>query len=422
MVGLSLVVLVGMFGLAVDSGQLYVNKAELQSAADACALAASQELTCQSAAAGGAAGIVTCPASFLLAAETAGVFAGGKNKARLQSSQVVIQPADVRFSTTLGPNNGYLSRANGANVNARFAMCIARANGIAPWVMGVVGAGATDVNAVGVATLAPGQSFCSAAPIGLCGKSGGAAPNFGYAVGEWITGRFTSKSGGKGGSETTDVAGSFRWVDYTPNAGGTDELREQLYGQDRTCGLKVGDDIKEPGTKQGSKFAYNARFGIYGKDTNDKRETKLTAPPDRSGYAYPNTKPDAGFPLIAVGTSAYGDYVRRQGVGSAFVNAQYNMPGTTVTGQDVVSTTADHKTYGTDRRLIPVPVIGCGGGMVPILGMACVLMLNPMSKGANGDIYLEYRGNAAAAGSPCRILGPAGGPGGNGPLVPTLVQ
>ena len=75
MVGLSLVVLVGMFGLAVDSGQLYVNKAELQSAADACALAASQELTCQSAAAGGAAGIVTCPASFLLAAETAGVFA-----------------------------------------------------------------------------------------------------------------------------------------------------------------------------------------------------------------------------------------------------------------------------------------------------------------------------------------------------------
>ena len=416
MVGLLLVVLVGMFGLVVDSGQLYVNKAELQSAADACALAAAQELNCQSAAAGGAAGIVNCPASFLLAAETAGSFVGAKNKARLQSSAVTIAAADVRFSTTLGPNSGYLSRADGANVNARFAMCIARSNGVTPWVMGVVGATPTNLSAVGVATQAPGKSFCSAAPIGLCNVAGGTAPNFGYTVGAWISANFNSS--GNGNNETTQVTGSFRWVDYT-NAGSANEVREQLYGKARTCNLRVGNNTQEPANNQSTKFAYNSRFGIY---ANGSGESKLTAPPDRSGYAYPNKSPDAGFPLIAVGASAYADYVRRQGLGSAFVTTQYNLPGNIVTALDVISTTAEHQTYGTDRRLIPVPVVNCGGGIEPILGMACVLLLNPMATGADGIIYLEYRGNAANTGSPCRILGTAGGPGGSGPLVPTLLQ
>ena len=40
-VGLTLAVLVGFAGLAIDGGRLYVNKTELQNAADACALAAS---------------------------------------------------------------------------------------------------------------------------------------------------------------------------------------------------------------------------------------------------------------------------------------------------------------------------------------------------------------------------------------------
>jgi hypothetical protein len=49
-------------------------------------------------------------------------------------------------------------------------------------------------------------------------------------------------------------------------------------------------------------------------------------------------------------------------------------------------------------------------------------MLNPMTKGNNGNIYLEYRGNSTSGTSPCRQTGVAGGSGGSGPLVPTLVQ
>ena len=40
-VGLTLAVLIGFAGLALDLGRLYVNKSELQNAADSCALAAS---------------------------------------------------------------------------------------------------------------------------------------------------------------------------------------------------------------------------------------------------------------------------------------------------------------------------------------------------------------------------------------------
>ncbi len=413
MVAVSLLVLLGMFGLAVDSGRLYINKAELQSAADACALAAAQELTCQS---GAGTGVATCPANFLQRAEAAGIFAGGRNRAQLQGPAVSIAAADVRFSTALGPNSGYVSRTAGASVNSRFAMCIARANGIVPWVMGVVGAGANDVNAVGVATLAPGQTFCSNAPLGVCRKAGGAAPNFGYTVGEWITAQFTTN--GNNNDAVTDVTGGFKWVDFTPNAGGTNELREQLYGREQVCGLKVGDNIREPGVKQGSKLAYNTRFGIY---ANASGETAATAPPDLTGYAYPNKAP--GSPVIGVGTSAYADFIARRITNKVFVPAELNMPGNVVVGQDAVASLNDYRTYGADRRLMAVPVIGCASNTEPILGMACVLLLNPMSKGnGNGNLYIEFRGNASNASSPCRTTGGAGGPGGGGALVPTLVQ
>ena len=411
MVSLSLLVLVGVFGLAVDSGQLYVNKAELQTAADACALAAAQELTCQA----GTGGISSCPASFLQSAEAAGIYAAGRNKARMQSVAVSIAASDVRFASTLGPNSGYLPRNGGASPNARFAMCTARASGITPWLVGVLGIGPSSVSSTAVATLAPGQSFCGTVPIGVCRKPTGAAPDFGYAVGEWMSAAFDAAGNDK--SDPTTISGSFKWVDFTPSAGGTNELSEQLYGRSPACGLRVGDNVKEPGSKQGVKFAYNARFGIY---ANAGGETALTAPPDRTGYAYPNQSP--GSPVVTVGTSAYSDYVRRQALGNPFVNGEYNMSGTVTSGNDVISSSATHQTYGSDRRLVAMPVVDCTASTAPILAMACVLMLNPMNKGKNGTLYLEYRGNASDPASACRTLGGPAGTAGGGPLVPTLVQ
>jgi hypothetical protein len=409
-VGLSLVVLVGFAGLALDLGRLYVNKTELQSAADACALAAANELVCDTSIPTG-----SCPASYLLNAESAGIFAAGKNFKDFQASAVSIAPADVKFSTALAPNAAYLSRAGGASTASKYAMCTARSIGIIPWFMGVMGIGASNVTATAVATLAPGQTFCNAAPVGVCKKTMGTAPAYGYTVGEWISSSFTSGNGNSGDS----LAGGFVWVDFTPNAGGNSEIRDQLAASSSVCGIRVGDNVQQPGQQQGAKSAYNTRFGMYPNGAN--AYTPQTAPPDRTGYAYPNKSP--GSPVIPVGTSAYGDYRNRQNSHTPFTSNQYGVsgPGGNIAGNPITS--ADHAKYGAERRLVAAPFVDCSAGnTVPILGMACVLMLNPMSNGASGTVYLEYRGLATSATSPCRSAGLPGGPGATGPQVAALVQ
>lgn len=407
-VALSAVALFGFAGIVIDVGRLYVNRTELQTAADACALAASAELTCDPAAG-------ACPAAFLLNAQAAGIYAAARNKRDFQVNPITVAAADVKFYTALAPNANYLSIAGGASTDSRYVMCTARATGIAPWFMGVFNAASQTVSATGVATLAPGGGggFCNAAPLGVCAKPGG------YVVGEWITGQFNSSGG------NDDLSGSFRWVDFTPNAGGNSEIRDQLFGSSTVCGLRVGDDVQQPGTQQGAKAAYNTRFGLYPNGAN--APTPAIAPPDHTGYAYPNKSP--GSPVISMPTgtppigSAYADYRLRQAANDTFIQQQYGVsgPGGNIPGNPI--TVSEHLQYGSDRRLIAAPIIDCAAGnVVPIISMACVLMLNPMSNGASGDFHLEYRGDATAAGSPCRVAGTPGAPGATGPQVPTLVQ
>ena len=405
-VGLSLVVLVGFAGLALDLGRLYVNKTELQNAADACALAAASELICDTNV------VANCPASYLQNAENAGRFAAAKNWRDFQATAVAIAAGDIKFSMALGPNSGYATRAS-ANPNSRYAMCTARSNGILPWFMGVLGIGAADVNATAVATLEPGQNFCNSVPVGICSKAGSSAPSYGYAVGEWISSQFTSAN------SSESLAGNFRWVDFTPNAGGNSEIRDQLAGDGTVCNLRVGDNVEQPGQQQGAKSAYNTRFGLYPNGAN--AYTPQSAPPDRTGYAYPNQAP--GNPVIPIGTSAYADYVSRQASHSIFSSNEYGVsgPGGNIPGNPISS--ADHQTYGGERRLVVAPFVDCNAGnTVPMVGLACLLMLNPMSNGASGTIYLEYRGQATAASSPCRSAGLPSGGNSSGPQVPTLVQ
>jgi len=403
-VGLTLAVLIGFAGLALDLGRLYINKTELQNAADACALAAATELTCDPS-------VGPCPASKLQNAENAGIFAGGKNRRDFQGTAISIAPADVRFSTSLAPNSAYLT-AGSASANSKYVMCIARATGIIPWFMGVVGLGnANAVNAAAVATLGPSQEFCSSAPLGVCAK--GPAPDFGYTTGDWIESNFTS------GGTDDELLGDVHWVDFTIQAGGNEEIRDQLAGNG-VCGLKVGDNIEQHGQQQGAKSAYNTRFGLYPNGAN--AYTPATAPPDRTGYAYPNKAP--GNPIIPIGTSAFADYQYRQGLNTPFIDSQYGItgPGGNIPGNPI---TSPEHAAGSDRRVVAVPFIDCSAGQVtPILGMACVLMLNPMSNGATGTLYFEYRepANTTTAPTSCRNVGLPGSSTSTGPMVPMLVQ
>lgn len=406
-VALSLAVLVGFAGLVLDLGHLFVNKTELQNAADACALAAANQLVCDPSTG-------PCPAGFLEDAEAAGIFVAARNASDFQDSAVTIAPADVRFNTTIGPNSSYLSRANGANTNSKFAMCIARSAGIPPWFMQVLSSAApVQVQAQAVATLAPGQTACNSSPIGICAKNL-TPPYYGYgATGEWIVSRFNNGNGG----DDSGLEGNFRWVDFTPSAGGTSEIRDQLLGNGAVCGIRVGDDIREEGVKQGAKSAWNTRFGIYPNGANGPSPASVA--PDKTGYAYPSKAPGA---VIPIGQSAYADYRLKQAAHSPFISREYAPSGAAGNVNGDPLSAADHLRYGGERRLVSVPIIECGRSpaTVRILGMACALMLNPMSNGSTGDLYLEWRGLADAANSPCRTAGVTGGT--TGPLVPTLVQ
>jgi len=127
--------------------------------------------------------------------------------------------------------------------------------------------------------------------------------------------------------------------------------------------------------------------------------------------------------VIVVNTSAYDDYRSRQGASTGFLGNQYGVTGPGGNFNGNPSPAIDHQQRGTNRRLVAAPLIDCGGpNSTPITGMACILMLNPMSNGATGTIYLEYRGLASDPGSGCQTGGFAGGPAAGGPQVPTLVQ
>ncbi|ALK97854.1 hypothetical protein AB595_16210 [Massilia sp. WF1] len=404
-VAVTLAVLVGFAGIVLDLGRLFVNKTELQNAADACALAAASELVCNPAAG-------PCPAAFLADAQAAGIAVASRNASDFRSAAVTIAPADVRFNTAIGPNDAYLSLAAGASPNSRFAMCIARSAAISPRFMEVLKHfDAFVVQAQAVATLAPGQSACNAAPIGVCADMTKPAPDYGHKPGDWIKSTFNNGAG----PDDADVQGDFRWVDFTPSAGGTNEVRDQLLGNAAVCGIKVGGDVSEQGVKQGAKSAWNTRFGFYPNGANGY--TPQSVAPDKTGYAFPSKAPG---PVIPIGTSAYAAYRQKQAEHAVFVTNEYDGANKNIAGKGISS--SDYQTYGAERRLVVAPILECGKSpsSVKILGMACVLMLNPMSNGSKGDLYLEWLGMANVPGSPCRTMGAAGGT--TGALVPTLVQ
>lgn len=414
---LSLPILIGFAGLALDLGRLYVAKTELQNATDACALAASRELTCDP-----AAGV--CAQSFLINAENSGLTVTARNNVNFQATAINIAPNDIKFSMTFAPNSGYQSRAAGANPASKYVMCTAQQTGIAPWFMQVmnvipgVAIGNQTVNARAVATLTPAQATC-AIPIGLCKLPAGTPSNpfGGMVVGQWMTSKLSASA-----------TGSFDWIDFSPPGGGAKELADLLSGTGQCIVPPPPAQVGEQGKKTSLGTAWNTRFGLYKGSYN-----KATSPPDYTGESYTPTSWPAKF-------NAYGGTY--SGAGTAipnFLNSRtqhlpyqgndglnINMGGVTTISS------AEHLSLGADRRLATVPVVDCSGWAasnpqtVPVLGYACVLMLHPMDKD-NGpantdDVWLEYRGNSSDSSSPCATSGSVGGPGSGGPLVPALVQ
>jgi len=406
-VALALLFLLGFMGIALDFGHMFVVKDELQTSMDACALSAAQELD-------GAGDAIT-------RATSAGITAGNLNNVNFQSGtwsgkgQIIaadITFKDAFYGTTTVP------------ANARYAQCQHTQSGIQMWLLPAMGAfaGSTDpaysstknVGALAVAIRASAQSACPI-PVGLKPRPGGAAPNFGYQVGEWIT--LYSL-----GSQVTGEMGWYN-LDGSTNA---NETKAEL-GEPGVCGITVNTTLGTPGAQASVDVPWNARFGIY--KNNDPGPS--VNHPDFSGYAYTATNWKNAVPQNAyAGTPASGSAptaVNFKSKRLAF--ASYDDTGTSVNAGDGITglkmkggfktlatpgVGGQHEQSGYNRRIVSVPVVV---GSSPI-AFACMLMLQPMSSPTT-DVQLEFLGNASDPNSPCTSNGLAGGA---GPLTPVLVQ
>lgn len=413
MVAMAGAVLIGFLGLTIDLGRLFVTKTELQSAMDACALAAAAELR---------PGVTPPDLQAINRAVNAGILAGNRNKVGFQASGAGIGSADVLFSDRLSDNSssfpyGYVSSATANPVNARYAMCARAQGGITTWFMqvleGFLGAPSNPktVGAWATATLMASQINC-AIPVGICEK--GPAPTYGLTQGMWVSGRFDS-----GGGST----GSFNWIDFSPPAGGANELAGLLTGNGQ-CDLNITTPVGQTGgLGNAAAKAWNSRFGIY---QNGGGNPNLTsAPPDFTGYSYT----DINWPGQS---DAYGDFQAKRNAHASYGDTVDTVEaGNTLTSLSL-SSAYNVSTHGAggqldlngaDRRLVVAPVVDCaawaGAQTVLIDAWACVLMLHPISQPSD-VVHMEMVGLSTDPGSPCATSGLAGGTA--GPQVPVLVH
>jgi hypothetical protein len=406
---MSVVLLLGIVGLSLDAGRLFVVRSELQNAADACALSA-------------AAGLGGTSSNQLVQAENWGIAAGSRNLSRFQQRAVAF-PVDqaVTFSETLDgtyrPKN-----ALGPDDVVRYVRCVAVDAGVPPVLMQVLNllpgepVGPQRVSALATATNANSRVNC-AMPLGVSRGSGsnGGGGTHGMQVGEWIEGRWEPGGGDSGG---------FKWLkfDFAQTVPDMDELLKGN-GQcaiDPTVGTTDEIPVKT-GFVNSLRGGYNSRFGLYSGEAD-----ATLYQPDFSGYAYwwDETAKDGakGNWNPAERGSAFEDFISRRG------SYEPVQPEFRVAGWRSAST-SQLQSYGGNRRLATAPVIDCesiGTKAVTIEGWACVFLLHPINNSGNWPIdkamLLEYRGLATDPASGCITAGLPGDSTATGPLVPALVQ
>jgi Flp pilus assembly protein TadG len=429
-VGLMLAVLVGFIGLALDGGHLYLTKTELQNAADACALAASYELT----------GSPAIAAAAFDRADAAGRTVAQLNRFNFQGAAIGAADISVAFGTALSAGSTWVA-AGAAPANAKYVRCTIDRNasngrGIAPYFMQVLGFGATTVSSLATATLSPAQSNC-AVPMALCTR--GAAPNYGYTAGDWVPMDFSQAGGG-----STSYTGNFRWIDFDPSAptpgcsgGGAQELSCLMAGTGQ-CSLPspitgscsttgsahpTTGCVGQTGAINSLDKAYNTRFGVYAPGGG---YSITNSPPDYTGNSYSTEN-------WTLGRNAYAGTVTGQ---TNFQGSRANFLAITnpagvapafYANNDTLATHAQHVSNGADRRLVVVPIVDCAGFAsgqhAPVRAYSCVLLLDPYRRQGNNVMSrMEFLGLSNVAGSPCATSGIAGDSTSQGPMVPALVQ
>lgn len=371
----SLVVLVGVTGLALDLGHAYLNLSRLQSAVDATALSAAKTLN---------------DTQDTVRAQDDGqdtfqnFLVGEMGSAGLNP---VYQFSDNYFPFVPGGANPSYVRVQVSN----FSMPV--------WLARVL-PGVGNTQTVGTSAVAgpspplgtgPNGQVCDLAPMVVCSTAdinGNYDTNcddshcYGYDMGYEVEVELKTHSGS---SNDWDVgAGNFQLIQLGCGPG-ANCLRDALAGGATQCVINENTVTTKPGNNVGPVAqGFNTRFGMYqgaGMNMTDY-------PPDTVTYNQPDNEP--GF-----WHSDYESYMRDGHLDYDPIPDGMGVP---------------------QRRIMAVPFANCTGtangqGEVDILGFGCFFMTRPAShQGNTQSLYGQFIEKCAASGQNAEITGgPAGG-------------
>jgi Flp pilus assembly protein TadG len=376
LVVIGLVAMLGMVGLALDSGHAMLSKARLQNTVDAAALSGAKQLDL-------AGDTVTARAAALQTFGANGAVGGNHELGDAYSDGTIA--VEVQFSATLNPFVPGTTPAEYVRVRAtNFRLPV--------WFAGIVGATDKVVAATAVAGPSPTiDTACNIAPMMVCGDPAAGAPYWGYTPGEPDVLKSSTNSFEVG-------PGNFQLIRLGDNTGAAD-LRLALAGNYDGC-ASTGEPVEtEPGNTVGPVVqGLNTRFGSY---SGPMQGMEATYPPDVVlDQPEPALSYDSDTDTILQGVTPmlegddlsynYDDYL-------GDVVAQ-NYDAFPPLGQ-----------YG--RREIAIPIGDCSGttngqGQVPVLGFGCYFLLQEASqKGNESQVFGQFFAACNAGGVP----GPAPG-------------
>jgi hypothetical protein len=402
--------LLAIAGLALDSGNLFLNKSKLQNATDASALSAGVALN----ASGGnyQKAVASATARFESVIATEGN----------QALQEAYSNNEITLTITTSPT---LSPFVGSNADDDWYVRVAAsAMQLDSFFLRVIGIDTLDVPATAVAGRTPvGVSnssggndvnpICGVAPMMVCGDPA-AAPSegsdnyWGYTPGETQILKATSQCQSiTGGGDCVKPAiaddwsvgsGNFQLIqlddeDGNPLSGGAG-VREAMAGGSSCINAVQGEQITtEPGNVVGPVVqGLNTRFGIY------------------------------NGPLAGASADYPGDYVSGLPRGSEMTYDDYQR----AYSEDNKTGCGDCYLEGEDyRRIVAVPIGDCseslsGKGEIPLLDMGCFFITKKANqKGNESEVYGQFVEDCPVGVTPPPGEGPTNGtddtstPGGN---------
>lgn len=388
LIAVAILALVAIAGLAIDTAHVLLNKARLQSALDAAALAGAKALDQT----GGNTTVATAAAVDVFALNVA-------SYPELQQAVAGGLSVTTQYSATLipfSPGTAPAKFVRTAITGFQTSMTFSRVLGI-----NLVNVGGTAV----AGPSAPLSTICNIVPILACGNPTAPGPLYGYTANEVLG---LSQVPGNVNSSTSLGPGNYNLLAIGGTGGSI--VRTNFAGSYSACATLGSTLPTETGVAAGPVAqGVNTRFNQYAAGL-----TPAQYPPDVINSPAHQT--------ALTGTTALGLYENGTVITDAsqlsFNWAQYNSlenagPYDT---QPLPTGTGEFR-----RREVAVPIGDCsvqanGQSQVPVLGFACMFLLQSLPNNGQQNLYAQVLSGCEAHGTP------SGGGGNYGPHVIELYK